>query len=281
MRLSVGAIALLLVSAVPAAADHASQHYQVTGRPEVHLVSGDGQVQIRPGPAGQIQIEVETEGWKIGDGGLRILESQADNRVSYEIREPHHWGISWSIGHRKISIIATVPRDLDLYVTTGDGEVRLEELRGRLQIHTGDGQVRASNLRGDLSLESGDGGIEALGLEGRLSGTTGDGHMRVQGRFESLRLHSGDGPVEVEVDPGSEVTDEWRLSTGDGSLTVRLPSELQADLDASTGDGSIVTEFPISMSGKVNDHAIRGRLNGGGAPITLRSGDGTIRIEER
>jgi hypothetical protein len=158
--------------------------------------------------------------------------------VSYEVKAPHHWGITWSTGHQRISIIATVPRDLDLYVVTGDGGVRLEELRGRIQIHTGDGRVEASNLRGELSFETGDGGIEALGLDGRLSGSTGDGHMHVQGRFQSLRLHSGDGPVVVEADPGSEVTDEWRLSTGDGSLTLRLPSELQADLDASTGDGS-------------------------------------------
>jgi hypothetical protein len=42
-----------------------------------------------------------------------------------------------------------------------------------------------------------------------------------------------------------------------------------------------VTDFPIEMSGKLNEHVIHGRLNGGGAPITLRTGDGTIRIEER
>jgi len=281
MRLPVVAIVSLLVCAAPAAADHASQHYRVSGHPELHLVSDDGRVQIRPGPAGQIQIDVETEGWDIGPGGVRILQSQSDNRVSYEVREPHHWGITWSTGHKRISIIATVPRDLDLYVVTGDGEVRLDDLRGRLQIHTGDGRVQASNLHGELSLETGDGNIEALGLDGRLSGTTGDGHLHVQGRFESLRVRSGDGPVVVEVDPGSEVTDEWRLSTGDGPLTLQLPTELQADLDASTGDGSIITDFPISMSGKLNEHAIHGRLNGGGAPITLRTGDGSIRIEGR
>jgi hypothetical protein len=281
MRLAIKAIVLLLISAAPAAADHASQRYRVSGRPELHLVAEDGRVQIRPGPAGQIQIDVETEGWKIGPGEVRILESQSDNRVSYEVKEPHHWGLSWSTGHKRISIVATVPRDLDLSVVTGDGGVRVEELRGRIQIHTGDGRVEASNLRGELSLETGDGGIEAQGLDGRFSGTTGDGHLHLQGRFESLRVQSGDGPVVVEVEPGSEVTDEWRLSTGDGSLTLRLPSELRADLDASTGDGSIVTDFPIEMSGKLNEHVIHGRLNGGGAPITLRTGDGTIRIEGR
>ena len=280
MRLPVWAIVLLLVAA-PAAADHASNRYRVSGRPELHLVAGDGHVEIRPGPAGQIQIDVETEGWKIGPGDVRILESQSGNRVSYEVRDPHHWGIYISTGHKRISITATVPRDLDLYVTTGDGGVQVEELRGRLQIHTGDGRVQAANLRGELSLEAGDGTIEALGLEGRLTGSTGDGHLHVQGRFESLRVHSGDGPVVVEVEPGSEVTDEWRLSTGDGSLTLRLPPELEADLDASTGDGSILTDFPISMSGKLNEHAIHGQLNGGGRPITLHTGDGTIRIEER
>ena len=94
-------------------------------------------------------------------------------------------------------------------------------------------------------------------------------------------MHSGDGPVLVVVDPGSRVSDEWRLTTGDGSLTLRVPRDLRADLDATTGDGHISSDLPISMSGTISGHSLHGRLNGGGGALTLHTGDGSIRIEER
>jgi putative adhesin len=272
----------LLSSPVAASTDHASRHYHVTGRPDLRLVAGDGHVQIRPGPAGEIQIDVETEGWRIGTNALRIVDSQDGNQVSFELKEPHHWGIGFSFEIRKrITITAVVPPDLDLSVVTGDGSVEVGDLRGRLQIHTGDGHLVATNLRGKMDLEAGDGNIEALGVEGQLSGRTGDGHIRVEGRFESLRVHSGDGPVLVVVDAGSKVTDEWLLSTGDGTLTLRVPRDLRADLEATTGDGHISSDLPITMSGNLNGRSLHGRLNGGGGALTLHTGDGSIRIEER
>lgn len=271
----------LLSSPATASTDHASRHYHVTGRPDLRLVAEDGHVQIRPGPVGEIQIDVETEGWRIGSNSLRIVDSQSGNQVSFELKEPHHWGIGFSFEiRRRITITAIVPPDLDLSVETGDGSVEVEDLRGRIHVHTGDGHLEATNLRGEMDLESGDGNIEALGVEGQLSGRTGDGHIRVEGRFESLRVHSGDGPVLVMVDPGSKVTGEWLLSTGDGALTLRVPRDLRADLEATTGDGHISTDLPITMSGNLNGRSLHGQLHGGGGAVTLHTGDGSIRIEE-
>lgn len=278
--LMAAAAAALLTSPATAGTDHASRSYRVTGRPDLRLVAEDAHVQVRPGSPGEIRIDVESEGWRIGAGGVRIVESQSGNQVEFELREPHHWGIGFEI-RKRLTITAVVPPDLDLNVVTGDGSVELGDLRGRLQIHTGDGHVNASNLRGETDLECGDGSIEAEGIEGQLSGRTGDGHIRVQGRFESLRVHSGDGPVLVVVDPGSKVSDEWRLSSGDGSLTLRVPRDLRADVDATTGDGHISSDLPILMSGTLTGHSLHGRLNGGGGPLTLHTGDGSIRLEGR
>lgn len=282
LLLLAAAAALLVTSPAMAGTDHTSRTYHVTGRPDLHLVAEDGHVQVRPGPPGEIQIDVETEGWRIGNGGVRIQESQSGNHVDFEVREPRHWGLGFSLEIRKrVTISVVVPPELDLNVVTGDGSVEVGDLRGRLMIHTGDGRVAATNLSGETELESGDGSIEALGIEGELSGKTGDGHIRVQGRFESLRVHSGDGPVLVVVEPGSKVSDEWRLSSGDGSLTLRLPHDLRADLEATTGDGHISSDLPLLMSGTITGHSVHGRLNGGGGPLTLHTGDGSIRIEER
>jgi hypothetical protein len=72
----------------------------------------------------------------------------------------------------------------------------------------------------------------------------------------------------------------WSIATGDGPVTLRLAGPIAADVDARTNDGSISTDFPISVSGSWGRRRLHGALNGGGPPIRLRTGDGSIRLEK-
>ena len=108
---------------------------------------------------------------------------------------------------------------------------------------------------------------------------TGDGHMLVRGRLDSMTLRSGDGGIDAEVLPGSKIASSWRVESGDGSVTVRLPRDFPADLDLHTGDGRISVDFPLATTfGGRSDHDLRARLNAGGAWFYIRTGDGSIRI---
>jgi hypothetical protein len=104
--------------------------------------------------------------------------------------------------------------------------------------------------------------------------------MRLRGRLDSLNLRSGDGSIDAEVLPGSNVASSWRVESGDGSVTIRLPRDFAADLDLHTGDGSISVNLPFTTTtaGGHSDHDLRARLNAGGAPFHIRTGDGSIRL---
>ena len=66
--------------------------------------------------------------------------------------------------------------------------------------------------------------------------------------------------------------------SGDGRILLRVPKELDAELDASTGDGSIDVDLPVTVSGRLGHHQLNGRLNAGGETLRLTSGDGSIHI---
>jgi hypothetical protein len=70
------------------------------------------------------------------------------------------------------------------------------------------------------------------------------------------------------------------LRTRDGSVSLRLPQDIAADLDAHTGDGRIDSDFPVTVSGSslTDSKSVRGRLNGGGPLLEIRTGDGSIHI---
>jgi DUF4097 and DUF4098 domain-containing protein YvlB len=179
-----------------------------------------------------------------------------------------------------VRIEVHVPRDLDLDVHTGDGNVSAQAVAGRIRIDTGDGNVNATGLKGNVSMHSGDGHITAAGLDGSLMVNTGDGHINVDGRFDALDLKTGDGNIEARVMNGSKVANGWRLHSGDGRINVSLPSNLNADLDAHTGDGHITLDVPISVSGSLSRSSIHGKLNGGGGSISISSGDGSIHVQK-
>jgi hypothetical protein len=115
-------------------------------------------------------------------------------------------------------------------------------------------------------------------LSGRLEADTGDDHMNVRGRFDVLDLRTGDGGIEAAAEAGSKVEAAWPLRSGDGSITLRLPEGLGAELDAHTGDGGISLEKPVTVTGTIKENAVRGTLGPGGAPLRIQTGDGSIRL---
>jgi hypothetical protein len=235
--------------------------WQVTGKPDLHVRADDASVTVRPGDNNRIEARVLTQGWSIGDSGVRVTEQQSGNRLDLEVRIPqtHRWSGNWT-GNRWVKIEIRVPRQANVDAKTGDGHVLVEQITGETRISTGDGAV------------------EAYDIDGILTAETGDGSIKARGRFDDLQLRTGDGSVNAEIATGSKLNGSWRVTTGDGSVTLRLPTGLAADVDASTGDGRITLDVPVTASGNLSKNRVRGKLNGGGYPITVRTGDGSIRL---
>jgi len=150
--------------------------------------------------------------------------------------------------------------------------------RTNLDLRTDDGNISVAHVRGEFRLHTGDGHLELHNLDGSLTASSGDGHINADGRFDRLDLSSGDGRIDAEADRGSKVATTWRLRSGDGSVTLRLPDDISAELDATTGDGSVDVDFPMTTQGRMRESRVRGVLNGGGGLINVHTGDGHIRI---
>jgi DUF4097 and DUF4098 domain-containing protein YvlB len=270
---------VLLLGAASARGDEWTRQYALKGRADVRVTTDDGSVRIETADRAAVDARVTTKGWTIGPDQVTVTESQTGDRVEIEVRVPrNHWGMDF--GHRSIEVVVQVPREADLEIRTGDGSVSVQPVSGRLRISTGDGSITADGLQGDIRLHTGDGSIRATGLEGRLEADTGDGHMEVRGRFDLLDLRTGDGGIEADAERGSKVTGAWSLRSGDGGITLRLPEDLSAELDAHTGDGHITLDLPVTVAGTISPSTVRGKLGAGGPPLRVQTGDGSIRLQK-
>lgn len=260
-RLSLAILAITLVSVLPARADEWSKTYNLTGKPDLRIETSDANIRVTTWDQNSIEAKITTSHYKIGEGGIRVEEHQNGDSVQIEVRYPHHnFNIEW--GQHRVEIIIQMPRE------------------GKVNLRTGDGKIDIAGLKGDMDLHSGDGSENLEGVDGKLHASTGDGHITARGRFDELELKTGDGHVEVQATAGSTLAVGWRLETGDGNVSLEIPSELSADVSLHTSDGHIDLDMPITTEGKIRENEVHGKLNGGGNSLTIHTGDGSIHLRK-
>lgn len=251
-------IALFALFSISARADEWSHKYPVTGKPQVVVDANDGEVEVSVASSQQVEVRVITHGWKINDD-LQVTGNQSGNRVEVKLHKASR--VCFGFCFQSVKVEVRVPRESDLDIHTGDGNVRIDSVRGNFQLETNDGDVRVHDI------------------EGSLHADTHDGNIDVNGRVDLLSLHTGDGNIDADVSASSASQAAWMLRTGDGHVRLRLPEKLGVDLDAHTGDGHVRVDFPVTTSAAGQENAVRGKINGGGISIELRTGDGDIKVE--
>jgi len=265
-------------SASSAAAEEWTKSYTVSGRAHVRVDSNDGAVRVTTGDSKQVELRVTYEGYKM-DKNLTITSQQDGDQVAISARVHNSGFFNWNV-HRTLRIEVHMPREADLNVDTGDGSVEAQALTGNMDIHTGDGHIRVEGARGDIRLRTGDGSIEGRDLDGKLEADTGDGHVNLEGRFDSLNIKTGDGSITARAGSGSKLATGWTIRTGDGSVDMSLPGDLQANIEASTNDGRISLGIPVTVEGSFSTSKISGKMNGGGQQLTIHTGDGSIHLSK-
>src|SRR3990172_6433835 len=239
--------------------------------------------------------------------------------------QPRREGSTVYLGVRRVE--GRVRVDMDVLVSDGvavvldvaKGDVRVEGLHGRVEVHVARGDVTLRDVDGDVHLDVKSGDIVAGVVRGKVSGSVLNGDvdatecggvtLDIVNGDVSLRQVAGDvdieaknGDIEVESVQGGAI--RARALSGDvqvtvpilpdggaingetmsGDVEIRLPSDARATIDAATMSGEINCMLPLqdraADRGTLRRRTLRGVLNGPGAVITLRTASGDIEIRD-
>ena len=139
------------------------------------------------------------------------------------------------------------------------------------------------HVSGNLRIKSGDGQVKITNADGAIDAHTSDGNLSVDGLFHALALHTSDGTLDLSLREGTKLAGASTIQSSDGSVTIRVPQNFAADLNVHTSDGHVDCALPLTMdhyqSGGNQGHELRGKLNGGGTPLTIHTSDGNVKIE--
>jgi DUF4097 and DUF4098 domain-containing protein YvlB len=301
-RLSLSLIFATILLTLPAVARDSYQGsfertLQVSDSPSIEVLTHSGDVTIRAGSSGVIQIsgKIRVEDRWINDRKDQVTEIEnhppirqdGSNvkvdyvnghgiSVSYEITLPANTSVRTETGSGNVTVEG-LQRGIE--TRSGSGDLRLENISGTIRAKTGSGNITGSNLSGPLNVEasSGDLRLEETG-SADVSAQTGSGNIEIRGIHGGARVTAGSGNVEVEGQP----TSNWTVNTGSGNAEVKISSQAGYELEVSTGSGNITTDEPITttVQGRIQSpsRSIRGQVRGGGPTVSVHTGSGDVRI---
>ena len=154
-----------------------------------------------------------------------------------------------------------VPRQIALDLQTMNGQIRASGVEGEVRAGSTNGKIRIERVTGSLRCRTTNGGIELREIRGAVEANTTNGG--------------------IEVDLAGSNGEACQVQTVNGGVTLSVPGDLSADIDAQTVNGSIRSDLPLTVEGEIGKKRLRGRLNEGGVRISVRTVNGSIRIERR
>jgi DUF4097 and DUF4098 domain-containing protein YvlB len=309
-------MAICTLPALASARGEFERTLKVTGTVNLQVETGSGSIDVRTGNSREVHVvgHIRANEW-FGDNAeekVRRLESNPpiqqsgnDIRIGH-IDDPelkHNISISYEVmvpattelrassgsGNETISGISG-----SLEASSGSGSLKISSIGSSVRAHTGSGNVEINGAKGSVYARTGSGSIRATDVAGGFDGETGSGHLvleqsapgsvRAETGSGGLELHNLHGSLQAQAGSGDikaegEATGSWTVHTGSGSVQLRLPQNASFDLNAHTGSGSINLSHPVTVQGSIGRKEVRGKVGGGGVPIEVQTGSGSILIE--
>lgn len=272
---------------------------QVTGPVDLEVLTHSGDITVRAGASGSVEIRGKIfvgDRWLRGNrqSDVQQIEQnppirQEGNSIRIDYLNVHDISVDYEI---------TVPADTTVRTHSGSGDQTIEGTHGNVDVETGSGDVKLANLNGEVRLQTGSGNIRGRDISGPIKGGAGSGDIEIEENAQGeIDLHTGSGNITVRGVQGrfhgeagsGDITAEgtqtgpWEIRTGSGNVRVRLPGNSAFDADIATSSGTIDVDSPIEMTvqGRVQEtrKQIHGKVRGGGPLLSVRTGSGDIHIE--
>jgi DUF4097 and DUF4098 domain-containing protein YvlB len=219
---------------------------------EVKGINGD--IEALPASGNQVEVTaVKKEGHRgyadevtfevlEHDGGVTIcaMYPNEPGKRENECREGGHGRMNVHDNDTEVRFTVSVPAGVDFVGRTVNGSIDTGPL---------DGNVRAYTVNG---------GIE-IAASGFAQANTVNG---------SIRASVGRADWSGDLD----------FQTVNGSITVELPADLNARVEASTVNGDMHTDFPLTIQGRWGPRSLKGTIGEGGRTLHLSTVNGGISL---
>jgi putative adhesin len=121
-----------------------------------------------------------------------------------------------------------------------------------------------------------------------------NGSLRARDMGRFVKASSVNGSVRVSTKSWAEISSvngslEARMGRSDwsgtlkaesvnGSITLELPSDTNAEVDFKSVNGRLESDFPLTVQGSLGGHVLRGKIGSGGRELKVETVNGNVNI---
>ncbi|NCP65586.1 MAG: DUF4097 family beta strand repeat protein [Paraglaciecola sp.] len=246
------ACSLLLLSTALHAQTY-NERFDVTPGAKLHIKTDVGSIDINTHTQNTIELEIIVDN---DEDELFTYTTELDNgnlSVIGKLNSPQRWA-----KNLQVKFILNIPQEYDVDLNTSGGSLNIENLVGELKARTSGGSITVGNVKGYTKLHTSGGSINTKAISGNLN------------------AHTSGGSIKVTID--QQLTADASLHTSGGSITASILESVQMDINAATSGGRVSTNFAVE--GSTKKQSIKGKINGGGPLLTLKTSGGSVRINK-
>ena len=149
-----------------------------------------------------------------------------------------------------------------------------------LGLATTNGDVTVSNTRGSIAASTTNGDVELTGTTGAADISTTNGKLNVQVHSGAVEGTTTNGAVDCDL-AALGPTETVGLATTNGGVTLLLPADVSAVIDATDTNGIITfSDFTVVYETQTATH-VRGRIGSGASTISISTTNGDITVRRR
>jgi len=202
---------------------------------------------------------------------IRIDSADVSGKLVLDVHTPRKWNRH---GHAHLEL--RVPRGSHITVEANNGKVCVEGMRARVCARSSNGAVRVSDVVGDVEVTTSNAKVCCDGTCGRLLARSSNGKIELADHRGSVDATTSNGLIRASLE---EVGAEGVvLATSNGRIVLELPEQVDAEVDLRVDNGVIRTLRDLETRHGDSAGRLRGKLGRGGAPIKLRTSNGTISL---
>jgi hypothetical protein len=239
----------------------------------LHLVTDLGNIIIRTQNSGKIDYKVHLEADATQKDAKQLLKNfiVTTNPTAEGVYFRGQSLGRHASGRLWVTVEVNVPRNFNLDVSTGGGNIEAEDIIGTATLGTSGGNIVMANVGGAARLSTDGGHITVKNVAGALAASTGGGHITTGTIAGNAILHTDGGHIRV-----ASVEGVAHVSTGGGNVSVEHSG---SQLVAETNGGQIdVGETAGLVQAKTGGGGIRVvRVSG---PTNLETSGGSIYLTE-
>ena len=170
----------------------------------------------------EVEAEIIVKGKRDKD-----IEDYVKNNIKLELKRQGNKAVLTSLFKNKfpnfnfrtrvINLTVKMPKNMELEVDDGSGEVKIEHIDGNLRVDDGSGEITVLDILGDVSIDDGSGTVDVRNVTGNVTIDDGSGTIKINDIGKNVKVSDGSGSIYIDTVAGDVIIKE----EGSGSCNIK------------------------------------------------------------